>query len=74
MNRPNVLLTVLIGITFILLMLFAGQPITPEADLVQQWYDIICDPNANQALLYELTYRADESDGGPSPAALRIDN
>jgi hypothetical protein len=62
MNRLNVALTVVIGILFALLMLFAGQPMTPEADLVQRWYDTLCDPTANQALLYELTWRADESD------------
>jgi hypothetical protein len=62
MSRLNLLLTIILSILFILLMLFAGKPITPEAQLVQQWYDALCNPAANQAPLYELTWRADESD------------
>lgn len=62
MNRLNVLLTLVVAVLFVLLMRFAGQAITPEADLVQQWYDELCKPSADQSLLYELTWRGDQSD------------
>jgi len=62
MNRLNALLTLVIAVIFVLLMFFAGQPITPEADLVNQWYAAICNPQANQSVLYDLTWRGYESD------------
>jgi hypothetical protein len=62
MNRLNALLTLFVGIIFVLLMYFDGQPITSEADLVQLWYDTLCHPDDNQSLLYELTWRDDQSD------------
>ncbi len=62
MNRFNWVFTLVIGIIFVLLMFFAGQPITPEADLVQRWYDTLCNPAANQLLLYAFTWRGSESD------------
>ncbi len=43
-------------------MLAAGRPITPEADLVQRWYDALCSPSANQAPLYLTTWRGEQSD------------
>ncbi|MBA3869189.1 MAG: hypothetical protein H0X30_08545 [Anaerolineae bacterium] len=62
MKHLNVMLTLVVVVLFVSLMRFAGQPITPEADLVQQWYDELCRPTADQSLLHELTWRGDESD------------
>jgi hypothetical protein len=62
MNRDTMLFSGLICIVFVLLMVFAGQPITPETDLVQHWYDALCNPAANQAPLYLSTWRSDQSD------------
>ncbi len=61
MNRLNVLLTLIIGVIFVVLMFFAGQPVTSEASLAQRWYDTLCNPKANQALLYTFTRRGRES-------------
>lgn len=62
MKRFNLLFTVVIGVIFILLMFFADQPITPEADLVQRWYDTFCSPKANQSLIYTYTWRGNLTD------------
>ncbi len=62
MNRVNLWLTLIVGILFILLMQFAGQPITPEAALVDQWYQAFCNPTVDQSLLYTLTWRGNLSD------------
>lgn len=62
MNRFNILFTAIIAILFVLLMLFAGQPLTPEADLVQRWYNAFCDPTSDQSPLYDLTWRGDLTD------------
>ncbi|MCA0452363.1 MAG: hypothetical protein LCI00_00085 [Chloroflexi bacterium] len=62
MNRVNVIFTAVIGVLFALLMVFAGQPITPEAELVQRWYDAFCNPALDQSLLYDLTWHGDLSD------------
>ncbi len=61
MNRLNLLLTLIIGVIFVTLMFFAGQSVTPEADLVQRWYDALCNPKTNQAMLYTFTRRGRES-------------
>ncbi|MEZ4671068.1 MAG: hypothetical protein R3E39_24450 [Anaerolineae bacterium] len=57
----NILLVALICVIFGMLMVFAGQPITPEAELVQQWYEALCNPGSDQAPLWELTWRGDMS-------------
>lgn len=62
MNRANILFTAIIAILFLLLMLFAGQPLMPEADVVQQWYNAFCDPTSDQSPLYDLTWRGDLTD------------
>jgi len=62
MNRFNLLFTLLIGVLFVALMFFADRPITPEADLVEQWYDALCNPTANQSMLYLYTWRGGETD------------
>lgn len=62
MNRLNALFTVIIAAVFALLMLFAGQPITPEAELVERWYQALCNPAANQSPLLEHTWRGDLTD------------
>ncbi|MBI1280843.1 MAG: hypothetical protein GC179_22150 [Anaerolineaceae bacterium] len=62
MNRLNMFFTLLLSVIFVALMFFAGQPITKEADLVQQWYDTLCNPAANQSLLYIYTQRGSQTD------------
>ncbi len=61
MNRFNLLLSLFVTAIFVLLMFFAGQPITSEADLVQRWYDTFCNPAVNQSLLYIYTWHGDQS-------------
>lgn len=57
MNRFDAALTLLIAVIFLLLMTFAGQPVTPEAARVQQWYDALCDPTLDQSPLWDWTWR-----------------
>lgn len=62
MNRLNLVLTLVIGLLFGLLMVFAGQPLTPEGELVQRWYNALCDPTIDQTPLFDWTWRGDLSD------------
>ncbi len=62
MNRFNLFLTAVIAVIFVLLMIFAGQPLTPEADLVQRWYTTLCNPTADPSFLLRWTWRGQLSD------------
>lgn len=62
MKRANALLALVVVLIFLLLLNFAGQPVTPEARLVQAWYDALCHPEADQSPLWRFTWRGNLSE------------
>jgi len=62
MKRVDLALTVIVVAVGCLLIVNAGQPITPEAQIVGEWYDALCREEPDFDTLLRLTWRGDLTD------------